>query len=65
MVDVIKTLDIDYVAANPASGFRSLHESLVNYGGNRKPELITCMHEETSVGIAHGYAKAAGKPMMG
>jgi thiamine pyrophosphate-dependent acetolactate synthase large subunit-like protein len=64
MVDVIKTLDIDYVAANPASAFRSLHESLVNYGGNRKPELITCMHEETSVGIAHGYAKAAGKPMM-
>jgi acetolactate synthase I/II/III large subunit len=64
MVDVIKTLDIDFVAANPASAFRSLHESLVNYGGNRKPELITCMHEETSVGIAHGYAKAAGKPMM-
>ncbi len=64
MVDVIKTLDIDYVSANPASAFRSLHESLVNYGGNRKPELITCMHEETSIGIAHGYAKAAGKPMM-
>ena len=64
MADVIKTLDLEYVAANPASSFRSLHESLVNYGGNRNPELITCMHEESAVGIAHGYAKAAGKPMM-
>jgi len=63
MVDVIKTLGIDYIAANPGSSFRSLHESIVNYGGNRKPELITCLHEETSVAIAHGYAKAAGKPM--
>ena len=64
MVDVIKTLDLDYVAANPGSSFRSLHESIVNYGGNRKPELLTCLHEESSVSIAHGYAKAAGKPMM-
>ncbi|MDQ6618914.1 MAG: thiamine pyrophosphate-binding protein [Pseudomonadota bacterium] len=64
MVDVIKTLNFDYVSANPGSSFRSLHESIVNYGGNRKPELLTCMHEESSVSIAHGYAKAAGKPMM-
>lgn len=63
MLDVIKSLNIDYVAANPASSFRSLHESIVNYGGNRKPEFLTCMHEESSVAIAHGYAKAAGKPM--
>lgn len=63
MVDVIKTLHIDYIAANPGSSFRSLHESVVNYGGNKKPELITCLHEESSVAIAHGYAKAAGKPM--
>ena len=63
MVDVIKTLGFDYVAANPGSSFRSLHESTVNYGGNQKPELITCMHEESAVAIAHGYAKAAGKPM--
>jgi acetolactate synthase I/II/III large subunit len=63
MMDVIKTLDLDYVAANPGSSFRSLHESLVNYGGNKKPELLTCTHEESSVALAHGYAKAAGKPM--
>ena len=63
MVDVIKTLNVEYVAANPGSSFRSLHESVVNYGGNKAPELITCLHEESSVAIAHGYAKAAGKPM--
>ena len=63
MVDVIKTLDIDYVASNPAASFRSLHELLINYGGNRKPEWLTCLHEEFAVAMAHGYAKAAGKPM--
>ena len=63
MMDVIKTLDLEYMATNPGSSFRSLHESLVNYGGNKKPELLTCMHEEAAVAMAHGYAKAAGKPM--
>src|SRR5437016_8601611 len=63
MVDVIKATGIEYIASNPASSFRSLHESIVNYGGNRKPEFLTCMHEESSVAMAHGYAKAAGKPM--
>ena len=63
MVDVIKSLDFKYIAANPGSSFRSLHESIVNYGNNSKPELITCLHEESSVAIAHGYAKASGKPM--
>ncbi len=63
MLDVIKSLKLDYLAANPGSSFRSLHESVVNYGGNRSPELITCLHEESSVAIAHGYAKASGRPM--
>jgi acetolactate synthase-1/2/3 large subunit len=64
MVDVIKSLGFEYVAANPGSSFRALHESLVNYGGNTKPELLTCCHEESSVAMAHGYAKIEGKPML-
>jgi thiamine pyrophosphate-dependent acetolactate synthase large subunit-like protein len=64
MVDVIKTLSFDYVCANPGSSFRGLHESLVNYGGNKAPELITCCHEESSVAMAHGYFKIEGKPLM-
>ena len=64
MVDVIKSLDIDYVASNPASSFRGLHESLLTYGGNKKPEFLTCLHEESSVGIAHGYVKITGRPLL-
>lgn len=63
MVDVIKATGIEYIASNPGSSFRSLQESIVNYGGNKKPEFLTCMHEESSVAMAHGYAKVAGKPM--
>jgi acetolactate synthase-1/2/3 large subunit len=63
MVDVIKATGIEYIASNPGSSFRSLQESIVNYGGNKQPEFLTCMHEESSVAMAHGYAKAAGKPM--
>jgi acetolactate synthase I/II/III large subunit len=64
MVDVIKSLGIEYAAANPGSSFEGLHESIINYGGNRMPELLTCCHEESSVAMAHGYAKIAGKPML-
>jgi acetolactate synthase I/II/III large subunit len=63
MVDVFKSLDFDYICANPGSSFRGLHESIINYGGNKRPELITCTHEESSVGMAHGYFKAEGKPL--
>ncbi len=62
MTDVLKSLGFEYVCANPGSSFRGLHESIVNYGGNRGPEFITCCHEESSVAMAHGYAKIEGKP---
>src|SRR5215813_1361412 len=64
MVDVIKTLDIKYAPSNCASSFRALHESMINYGENKSPEYITCMHEESAVAMAHGYFKVAGKPLM-
>jgi thiamine pyrophosphate-dependent acetolactate synthase large subunit-like protein len=64
MVDVIKSLGIEYYAANPSSTLKSLHESLLNHGGNTNPEFITCTHEEASVALANGYFKIAGKPMM-
>jgi thiamine pyrophosphate-dependent acetolactate synthase large subunit-like protein len=63
MVDVIKSLNIEYVASNPGSSFRGIHESIINYGGNKMPEFITCLHEESSVAMAHGYFKVEGKPM--
>jgi acetolactate synthase I/II/III large subunit len=63
MVDVLKTLDFDYLAMTCASSFRGIHESLVNYGKNTKPEILTCPHGEIAVHIAQGYAKMEGKPM--
>jgi acetolactate synthase I/II/III large subunit len=64
MVDAIKSLGIDYVAFNPGSSFEGLHESLINYGKNTMPEIITCLHEESAVAMAHGYSKIEGKPML-
>ncbi len=63
MADVLKALGMKYITINPAAGFRSLQESIINYLGNKNPEIITCLHEETAAGMAHGYAKAAGTPL--
>ena len=63
MVDIIKSLNIDYICANPGSSFRGLQESVINYGGNAKPEWLTCLHEEISVAMADGYAQVEGKPL--
>ncbi len=63
MTDILKSFGFEYVCANPGSSFRALHESIVNYGGNRAPEFITCCHEESAVAMAHGYAKVEGKPL--
>lgn len=65
MVDVIRSLGIEYVAFIPGDTFKGLHESVINYGMLTEPKLqpIACMHEEVSVAICHGYSKIAGKPM--
>ena len=63
IVDMLHACGITYAACNPGASFRGLHDSIVNYGGNRMPELIECCHEEISVAMAHGYAKASGTLM--
>jgi acetolactate synthase-1/2/3 large subunit len=62
IVDLIKRYKIPYITLNPGASFRGLHDSLINYGGNEPPMLL-CQHEEIAVQIAHGYAKAGGRPM--
>ena len=64
MLDVLKALDFDYVTQTPASTFRGLHEAIINYGLNKKPEMISCTHEEIAVAMAHGYAKIEGRPLL-
>ncbi len=63
IVDLIKHYGFPYIALNPGASYRGLHDSLVNYGGNRPPILL-CQHEKIAVQIAHGYAKATGRPMV-
>jgi acetolactate synthase I/II/III large subunit len=64
MVDAFKAVGFEYLCSNPGNSFRSLHESFINYGGNKNPEFITCCHEESAVGMAHGYFKIEGKPLL-
>jgi thiamine pyrophosphate-dependent acetolactate synthase large subunit-like protein len=60
VVDLLREMGVKYVPLNPGSSFRGLHDSLVNHGGNRDPQLLLCLHEEIAVSLAHGYAKATG-----
>jgi len=64
IVELMRRCGIEYAALNPGATFRGIHDSLVNYAGNRAPELILCTHEEIAVAVAHGYAKAAHRPMV-
>jgi thiamine pyrophosphate-dependent acetolactate synthase large subunit-like protein len=63
MAEAIQALGIPYVALNPGASYRGLHDSLVNYLGNKAPQLLLCLHEEHAVAIAHGWAKVTGKAM--
>jgi len=63
IVDLLHLYELPYAALNPGASYRGLHDSMVNYGGNT-PVMMLCQHEETAVQIAHGYAKASGRPMV-
>jgi thiamine pyrophosphate-dependent acetolactate synthase large subunit-like protein len=63
VAETLSALDIPYIALNPGASFRGLHDSLVNFLGNRRPQMLLCLHEEHAVAIAQGYAKVTGRPM--
>jgi benzoylformate decarboxylase len=63
MAETLRRLDVKYIALTPGASYRGLHDSLVNYLGNRDPQMMVCLHEEHAVGIAQGYGKITGKPM--
>ena len=63
VAEMLRQLDLRYIALVPGSSYRGLHDSLVNYLGNRDPKMLVCLHEEHTVAIAHGYAKVTEKPM--
>jgi len=62
VVYLLNRLGVEYVTLNPGATTRGMHESLVTYGGNIAPEVITCSHEEVAVAMAEGYYLATGRP---
>ena len=63
IAELLRALEFPYIALTPGASFRGLHDSLVNYLGNARPELLLCVHEESAVALAHGYARVTGKPL--
>jgi thiamine pyrophosphate-dependent acetolactate synthase large subunit-like protein len=63
IAEVLSRLDIPYLSFVPGASYRGLHDSLVNYLGNSRPEMVLCLHEEHAVAVAQGYAKVTGTPM--
>jgi thiamine pyrophosphate-dependent acetolactate synthase large subunit-like protein len=64
IAEALRSLDVPYIALTPGASYRGLHDSIVNYLGNTKPQMLLCLHEEAAVAIAHGYAKVTGKAMV-
>jgi thiamine pyrophosphate-dependent acetolactate synthase large subunit-like protein len=64
IAEALRSLEIPYIALTPGASYRGLHDSIVNYLGNSKPQMLLCLHEEAAVAIAHGYAKVTGKAMV-
>jgi acetolactate synthase-1/2/3 large subunit len=64
IVDMLRLLDIEYAALLPGSTFRGIHDSLVNYAANRRPEMILVNHEMHTVSVARGYTRVTGRPMV-
>jgi thiamine pyrophosphate-dependent acetolactate synthase large subunit-like protein len=60
---MLRALDMEYIALTPGASFRGLHDSLVNYLGNMRPDMLLCLHEEHAVALAHGWTRVTGRPM--
>ena len=61
--EMLRRCGIKYVSLNPGASYRGFHDSIVNYLGNRDPQMLLCLHEDHVVHIAQGYAKATDEPM--
>jgi acetolactate synthase-1/2/3 large subunit len=64
MAETLRGLGFRYAFLNPGSSYRGLHDSMINYLGNRNPQAVLCSHEDICVHAAQGYAKATGQPAL-
>lgn len=63
VVEMMQRYGIEYAPTNLGATFRGLLDSVINFGENKTPEVIECLHEEIAVSIAHGYARVTGRPL--
>jgi len=61
--ELLRRLELPYLSLNPGASYRGLHDSIVNYLGNERPQILLCLHEEHAVALAHGYAKVTERPL--
>jgi thiamine pyrophosphate-dependent acetolactate synthase large subunit-like protein len=60
---MLRELAIPYVSLVPGATYRGLHDSIVNYLGNRMPQIVLTLHEENAIAVAHGYSKVTDRMM--
>jgi thiamine pyrophosphate-dependent acetolactate synthase large subunit-like protein len=58
---MLRELDIPYISLVPGATYRGLHDSIVNYLGNRMPQIVLSLHEENAIAVAHGYSKVTDR----
>src|SRR5947209_20177498 len=63
IVYLLHGLGIEYVTLNPGARTRGMHESLVTYGGNTAPDVITCCREEIAASMPESYYLARRNPL--
>ena len=44
VVEMMQQYGIEYAPANLGATFRGLLDSIINFGGNKTPEIIECLH---------------------
>src|SRR4051794_41800138 len=62
VAEMLRALEVPFVALNPGASYRGLHDSLDNHLGNERPEIFVCLHEEHALAVPHGYAKLTARP---
>lgn len=63
VAEVARAVGLKYMALVPGASYRGFHDSVVNYLGNRDPQMVLCLDERHAVAIAEGYGKITDEPM--
>ena len=63
IAETIRKAGFRFAVVNPGASYRGLHDSLVNYVPGHL-DLITVLHDEHAVAVAHGWTKVTDQPAL-